>query len=405
MFGYYLFAKVCREFKLLCAGNVIILVQVNAKKGGTVKTNRIILILLLFFSAVAAASAWAQQSEVEQTFTQSIKGDVYAAEREVNVLAEVDGDLVAAGQSITVDGNVTGDIIAAAQHIEIRSEVGDDLRAAGQHVRVTSSVAGHMVAAAQSITISQSVGDSVWLVGDTVEVRGNIAGDLMVRARKITIDAQIDGNTVLTGEALHLGTKANLRGDLIWRGANEADVSPEAIVNGEFIKEPLPGLAEEAGIGGSLSFTVSVIFVVMALFLLFTRLMQASADRVAAQPIVSLIIGLSVMFGMPLLAVLLIFLPLNAWVGLALLALYLVVLLLSVMTGLFVVSDLALRRFSPQPPVWQALAAIFVTVVGVGLLSYVPFVGISAVFAIWLLGVGAFCWGTWMALHKEELKN
>lgn len=75
-------------------------------------------------------------------------------------------------------------------------------------------------------------------------------------------------------------------------------------------------------------------------------------------------------------------------------------LILSVLTGLFAFGDLALRRFRPNPAMWQALAAIFVTVVAVGLLTYVPFLGVIIVLGSWLLGIGALSSGAWMALHN-----
>jgi len=355
------------------------------------------------FVAAVAVVSWAQDSKDTLLIEQPVVQDVYAARRDVNVRATIDGDLVAAGQRVTVDGNVTGDIIVAAQDIEIRAKVNDDLRAAGQHIRVTSPVAGHIVAAGQSITISENVGNWAWLAGDTVEVLGDVGGDLRIRARKITIDAEVDGHAQLIGDELRLGPEANVRGDLRWRSENEADISPEAIIGGEFIEEPLPDFAEEIGTGGGLSFTLSVIVAVMVLFLLFSRPLRASADRIATHPVVSFALGFAVLTGMPVLALILIFTPLNAWFGLAVLGIYLVMLFLSVLTGLFAVSDLALRRFRSQPAAWQALAAIFFTVVVVGILAQVPYLGIIAVLTIWLLGVGALCWGTWVGLHNYEV--
>ena len=350
--------------------------------------------------AVVAAIAWAQDPDDALVIEQPSDRDVYAAHREVNVRSTIDGDLVAAGRRVTVDGNVTGDVIAAAQEIEIRSEVTDDLRAAGQFVRVMSPVSGHIVAAGQTVTVSEGVGDWAWLAGDTVEVLADVGGDLMIRARTITIDAEIDGDVQVTGDKLRLGPDANVRGDLRWRSENEADISPEAIIGGELIEEPAPGFAEDVGTGRGLSFTLTVIVAVTVLFSLFPRPLRASAHRIATRPFASLVLGFAVLAAMPVLAILLMFSPLNAWFGLAVLGIYVVTLFLSVMTGLFAVSDLALRRLRPKPAVWQALVAILVTVVAVGLLTYVPYLGVIVVLGIWLLGIGALSWGTWMALRN-----
>ncbi len=369
--------------------------------------RRIQLVRVLAIAALiafAAAIAWAQGSEEILVIDQPIDRDMYAAGRQVNVLSAIGGDLVAAGQSVTVEGIVHGDTIVAAQDIEIRSQGNDDLRAAGQHVKVNAPVAGHIVAAGQTVTINEGIGDWAWLAGHTVEVQGNVGGDLRIRANKIAVNAEVSGDLDLTGDELRVGPDTHVQGNLTWRSNSEADISAEARIDGEFIEKPAPGIAEELSSGRALSFTVSVIVAVTVLFLLFSRSLRASADRIRAHPGSSLGLGFAVMAAAPVLALILLFTPLDAWFGLSVLGIYIVLLLLGVLTGLFALSDLVLRRFRPQPSRWQALTAIVLAVVAVGLLSYVPYLGPMAVLVIWLLGIGALCWGGWVALrgYKQE---
>lgn len=339
--------------------------------------------------------AWAQQSDDLLLIEQPVDHDVYAASREVNVQATVGGDLVAAGARVTVDGNVSGDIIVAAQDIEIRSEVSDDVRAAGQHVRIMSPVAGHIVAAGQTVTVAEQVGDWAWLAGNRVDVIGNIGGDLKVRGGEITIDAEVAGNVELIGDELNLGPDARVRGDLTWRSANEAVISPGAQIEGEFINEPPPGLIEEIGESGGPVFAFNLIVAIMVMFLLFSRPLRASAHLVATRPGMSLLYGFVVFIATPLLVIFLLVSGVGVWLGLGILFLYLVILLLGVLTGLYTASNLALRRLRPDPSVWQSLAAILVTVATVGLLAKVPWLGFIIVLTIWLLGTGALCWSSW----------
>jgi len=366
-------------------------------------TSRIDFTLSLVIGSVVAAVAtlaWAQNTDEVLVIDQPVETDVYAAHREVEVRSTVDGDLVAAGRRVTVDGNVTGDIIVAAQDIEIKSDVSDDVRAAGQYIRITAPVSGHVVAAGQKVTIDQDVGDWAWLAGNTVEVLGNVGSSLKIRAKKIRIDAEIDGNVELIGDELDLGPNAVVRGDLRWRSPNEADISPDAQIDGEFIEEPLPGLVEELSTGGKYSLPLNTIVAVMTLFLMFSRPLRATVDRVATRPGRSLSLGFAVLFSMPILALILLFSGVGVWLGLAVLFVYLAVLLLGVLTGLFAVSDLVLRRFHQHPALWQSLAAIFVTVVAMGLLAKVPWLGSILVFAILLIGVGALSYILWATLRN-----
>ena len=204
----------------------------------------------------------------------------------------------------------------------------------------------------------------------------------------------------MIGGELELGPKAVVRGDLKWRSDNEAEISPQARIDGEFIKEPLPGFVEELSTGGGYSLPLNVIVAVMALFLFFSRPLRSSAERVAARPGRSLLLGFAVFLLMPLFAVLLFFTGIAVWLGFAVLFVYIVVLLLGVLTGLFAASDIILRRFRQQPAVWQSLAAIFVTVVAVGHLTNVPWLGLSSGLALWLIGIGALCWNSWATLRR-----
>lgn len=355
--------------------------------------------------ATVAAFAWAQQSDDLLIIDQPVDHDVYAASRTVDVQSTIGGDLVAAGARVTINGNVSSDIIVAAQEVEIRSEVGDDVRAAGQLVRIMSPVSGHIVAAGQNVTVAQDVGDWAWLAGNTVEVLGDVGGDLKIRASEITINAEVAGNVELIGDALSLGPDARVRGNLVWRSANEANIDPGAQIEGEFIKKPPQDLADGLGTSRGIFFTLNLIAAIMILFLLFSGPLRTSADLVATRPGMSLLFGFAVFIATPLLVILLFVTGIAVWLGLFVLVLYLVVLLLGVLTGLYTASNLALRKLRPDPAVWHSLAAIFVTVVTVGFLAKVPWLGFLIVIVIWLLGVGALCWTAWTTLrdfgHKK----
>ena len=105
---------------------------------------------------------------------------------------------------------------------------------------------------------------------------------------------------------------------------------------------------------------------------------------------------------MPVVAILLFITGVGLWLGFGLLGVYALVLLLGVLSGLYTVGDLALRRFVPEPVLWQALVAIAAGVAVVGLLTYVPWLGLITVFVVWLLGVGALGWNSWVGLRRSE---
>ena len=352
--------------------------------------------------AAVAGYAWSQQTDDVLRIEQPVSVDYYAANRTVEVLAAIDGDLVAAGQRVVVDGDVAGDVIAAAQDIEIRGAVRDDVRASGQRVHIAGPVTGHVVAAAQTITLDQDVGDWAWLAGQTVTIEGQVGGDLGIAAKTINIDAVVDGDVEATGEELHVGPNATIRGDIRWRSDNDAEISPDAQVDGEIIEEPLPDFADELDDSGGVVFTLGLIIAVSALFLLFSEPMQRSAERIVSRPGVSLILGFVILVSVPILALILLISGVGAWLGLTILGVYFPTLLIGVLTGLFTVGNLFIRRIRPDPSKWQMLAAVAIAVIAIGLLTNVPYVGGLVVFLTLLSGVGAISWITWQALQSDH---
>ena len=352
--------------------------------------------------AAVAGYAWSQQTDDVLRIEQPVSVDYYAANRTVEVLAAIDGDLVAAGQRVVVDGDVAGDVIAAAQDIEIRGAVRDDVRASGQRVHIAGPVTGHIVAAAQTITLDQDVGDWAWLAGQTVTIEGQVGGDLGIAAKTINIDAVVDGDLEATGEELHVGPNATIRGDIRWRSDNDAEISPDAQVDGEIIEEPLPDFADELDDSGGVVFTLGLIIAVSALFLLFSEPMQRSAERIVSRPGVSLILGFVILVSVPILALILLISGVGAWLGLTILGVYFPTLLIGVLTGLFTVGNLFIRRIRPDPSKWQMLAAVAIAVIAIGLLTNVPYVGGLVVFLTLLSGVGAISWITWQALQSDH---
>jgi len=128
--------------------------------------------------------------------------------------------------------------------------------------------------------------------------------------------------------------------------------------------------------------------------------MRASADLVASRPGMSLLYGFVVFVATPILGIVLLVTGVGVILGLGIIGLYLVILLLGVLTGLYAASNLALRKLRPDPAMWHSLAAIFVTVVTIGFLAQVPWLGFIIVVAIWLLGIGALCWNSWTTLRN-----
>jgi cytoskeletal protein CcmA (bactofilin family) len=191
---------------------------------------------------------------------ETVQGDLIASGGTVRVDGRVDGDLVASGGQVVVAGTVTGDVLAAAGSTTVSGEVGGDLRAASGQARIEGRVG-------EDVTLG--VGQA------TVASGAQIGGDLIFGAGRMQMDGEVAGNV--------LGSTGNY--------AESGTVGGSEQVN---IQEPEPQqeptLADR--VLGGLRRYVSILAIGALLLWLAPRLLRGAADAARGRALVSLGIGL-----------------------------------------------------------------------------------------------------------------
>jgi cytoskeletal protein CcmA (bactofilin family) len=245
---------------------------------------------VMLFVAVALASlspaAAVQQTELggkvrsgrEVTIpaTETVQGDLIASGGTVRVDGRIDGDLVASGGQVTVAGTVTGDLLAAAGNTTISGEVDGDARIAtgqatlGRQARVGEDL---LLGAGQA----------------TIDPGARVGGDLIFGAGRMTMDGAVAGSV--------LGSTGNY--------TNGGSVAGNERVNvGQPQEQRQPTLADRTV--DTLRRYVSVLVVgVLGLWLL-PRLVRGAADAARGRPLVSLGVGVLGFIGVVVALVLLI---------------------------------------------------------------------------------------------------
>jgi anti-sigma factor RsiW len=155
----------------------------------------------------------------------------------------LDGTLVAAGESVRVDGTVQGDLIVAAAHVDVRGTIRGDLVAVARAVDVVGSVEGSVYAAAGSLTLRGRVGRGLYAANrSTVLAAGSgVGGDVALAGRSVSLHGQVDrGASIFAHDAeLHggIGRDVRFRGEWIAvkgparvQGAIRADVRQASAV-------------------------------------------------------------------------------------------------------------------------------------------------------------------------------
>ena len=325
----------------------------------------------------------------------------------------LDGTLVAAGESVRVDGTIHGDLIVAAAHVDVRGTVRGDLVVAARTVEVVGTVEGSVYAAARSLALRGHVGRGLYAANRSavIETGSDVGGDLALVGRSVSLRGGVEhGASILAHDAEvsgRVGRDVRFRGDRLAlkaparvQGTVRADViraSAVTVDDGAAVTGPvLTRVVSRAGWFGKPRgwFWVATRFFGAALLgwvglVLAPALVVGSADQVLRWKR-SLGWGIATLVGGPvailLLAATIVGLPL----ALVLLGLYLL--------GLYaakIVVSLALGRTLIRPrgnPRRDALRALLVGLALVTLATAVPLVGGPIQIVVACFGAGALAW-------------
>ena len=226
--------------------------------------------VLILAVALALSPAATQQSElggkvrsgreVTVPATETVQGDLVASGGTVRIDGRVDGDLVASGGQVIVDGTVTGDLLAAAGTTTISGQVDGDARVASGQARIEGRI-----------------GEDVLLgVGQaTVASDAQIGGDLVFGAGRMQLDGAVAGSV--------LGSTGNY--------AREGSVGGSEQVNLDQPEE-----AQEPSLGDravdALRRFVSVLVIGALLLWLVPRVLRGAADAARGRPLASFGVGI-----------------------------------------------------------------------------------------------------------------
>jgi hypothetical protein len=367
-----------------------------------------------------------------------VNGDVVAAGQTITINGTISGNLVSVGNTIVVNGTVGGDVLAAAGvlHWGEDSKVGGDVIAAGGSLELQkgSAVGRDALLAGGQVLLAADVGRNVEAGAGSLEIAGKTGPPMGMFMGQSTVPVPV------IPPGFTIDPAAQIAGDLEY--TQNTDLSfPAGVIAGRVTRvrqaveagmpDREPTLGEKAGLWALKSVRSLVTLVLLGLFLLWVmpRFMQALSEYLRAKPWPSLGWGavayagffflvLLTLFVMILGAVLFGLLTLGGlsasvvWTGiLALFALilgfvlitsFLAKIVFGMTLGKWILSStnstLAGHRF------WPMLIGVTLTVAVIAVLTFPSIPGALGWllnFVIVLFGLGALWLWIWQALRKE----
>lgn len=163
-------------------------------------------------------------------------GDVLTAGDHVSISDSVPGDVMAAAGDVDFDGMAGGSLLAAAGDVYARGRVDGSIRAGGGAVRIASSVGRNVTAVGGSVELGPEavVQRNAYLGGGAVTLDGSVGGDAYVAGEAVTVNGHVGGDLRVECERLTIGPSARIEGELRYRLSDDGTVviSTQAAIAG-----------------------------------------------------------------------------------------------------------------------------------------------------------------------------
>ncbi len=354
--------------------------------------NSALLALVTSFCILAAGPVAMAQEAVF-----AMDEDVFAAGGDLRVTGKAGGDLIAAGGNVDLTAGGALDVIAAGGQLVVEGTIGEDAILAGGNVTLDGRIAEDLILAGGQIRIGRNatIGDDVLITGGNIKVDGTVGGDAVMAGGRLAIGGEIGGDLEAAGGQLEILPGARIGGAVSFRGREAPIIAPDAVIGGNVDYVAERGFAGRwgdrrgLGWGGRAWLAIAMIATGIVVILMVPGIAANGAERLRERPFASALIGLALLAGIPLIAVLLMATVIGIPLGAIVMTLYPATLFIGFVITAFALSEWALRRRIASPTPLQRLGT-FALVVAVLVLAFaIPWIGGWLVLATLLLGIGA----------------
>jgi cytoskeletal protein CcmA (bactofilin family) len=353
---------------------------------------------VLALPPAASATEFRRGQSPEVGKDETIKGDVYLSGERVRVEGTVDGDVYAAGKDIDIDGHVTGDVISAGRYLRIRGTVDGNVRSCGNTAVISGTLGKNIMWFGDSVTVDSTgkVGGGVTMFGGTLAMDGHLSRDILFFGDEINLNGSVGGGIRQKGHTLIIGANARVQGPIHFEGDKPADVSPSAKLASpvEFKHmERKKEYREGKYYIWQVIFAAAFILFGLVLFALMPKFSEdavKSAEHYGA----AAGLGVLVMFGVPIAAVIACVTVVGLFIGISTFFLWFASLYFAQVIVGAVVGQWLMGRTSE---LWPMIGRMAVGLVIVRLCTTIPHVGGWVKFVAILWGIGAIS----LALYRR----
>lgn len=300
--------------------------QIQLKPDGHSKLKIIMaLFISLILGSTASAVEWRTGDVVTLERSEIIQDDLYVAGTDVSIDGIVNGDLIVGARTVTINGEVRGNLWASGETLILGGKVSQTARFAGSVIRIQNgaNVGRDLLAAGSEIELAPGsvIGRDVAFGSSQAHLNGKVNRNAYGGANGIDVGGVIGGKAqfavgdtqILTGNWLSPGTPGlrflpggHINGDLTLQIPNNPAL-PAGVVGGTVTYAPISGVnlpIRPSPFAEFLRTFVGIALAVLLLVWLARPRLVSVTEKLRALPAASLGYGALAFFGLPLAALL-----------------------------------------------------------------------------------------------------
>jgi hypothetical protein len=352
--------------------------------------------ILLFVMAGALPSAALAEtvlrtgSDISVNADQIIDGNYYVSVwfGDTSMSGTVERDMIAIGNSVTVNGEVKEDLHILGGVAHVHGPVGGDVRVIGADVIIGDTVGGDVVVIGGTLSIlsTATIGGDVFFFGATGELSGVVTGSVYGSTEQFTINGEVQKAVDIAAPAgLRLTDRAVVAGDVRYSSLVPLQRNPGAAIGGSVVENSTPQTERDVTKTALTGYLV-ILFTTLSLYLIFRREVELVAARTEGSRALSGLIGLGVVIVLPMLSVILILTVLGSIFGVMSLLVTTLLIIAGVALTPITLGALIGRHLFSEKKLSQL--SIIVGVFSLFLLVLIPVIGPVLVFLLVLVTIG-----------------
>lgn len=321
---------------------------------------------------------------------QEIDSTAYMAGTEVLVEGIIKGDLYCAAETVTIKGVVEGDVICVGSRVDVNGAVTGDVRFAAGEVNLGGATKGNALVAASTFTTTEdfTLGGDLTAWAEKMTLKGTVIRDALIGATTLNLFTTVGRDVSAYIDTLTLSDATRISGDL-WYNAPERAEIPGGSVAGETRYES-SNVSQSAGniVTAYVAFVVALIIVTVSTVLLAPRFVHVAATLETRQALLAFLIGLGLVFIIPIAAIIIMSTVVGLWVGIVMIIAWLLMIMLALVFASYYLGSTLLQGRASNALVVGAFGSLVLAV-----LLIIPVANI-------LVGIVAVCAGVGMqAMH------